>query len=229
MIRKKIPDSEAEFDSLLQSLNEKCSGYKTILNISDEQLAALDVNATCYHACRLMKNQLNDTKVSFTQFVKKVFKGDPKGSMPSAPSLNFVLPAMSAKPGIEKQTEKFIEYLELQDNFSDTIGLDLGFYVETSGAAEPDTLTGDFKIKDLSGYAFNITFRKQGQDAFDLRWRFKGASDWTKILLTRSPYRLQIPPDENGLAVTLEMQGILIRKNEPVGQMSDLKTVIARA
>jgi len=69
----------------------------------------------------------------------------------------------------------------------------------------------------------------QGQDAFDLSYRVKGAPAWTKIRLTSSPYRLEISPDPNGLAVTLEMQGILIRKNEPVGQTSDLKTVIAHA
>lgn len=228
-IRKRIPREEGEFDLLLQNLNEKCDGYKTVLNISDAQLAALETNATAYHACRLLKNQLNDTKVSFTKFVDKLFTGSSKDAAPALPNLTFTPPTLPAKSGIEQQTKKFIEYLELQDNFSDEIGLDLGFYEETGGAGEVVDKVGDFKVKDFSGYALDIIFSKQGQDAFDLKWRIKGTPDWTTVRLVSSPYRLQIPPDPNGLAITLEMQGILIRKNEPVGQSSDLKTVVAHA
>jgi hypothetical protein len=228
-IRKRIPNTEEGFDLLLQNLNGKCEGYKTTLNISGAQLAALDTNATCYHACRLLKNQINDTKVSLTNFVEKLFSGGSKDDMPVAPNLTFVLPTLPVKPGIEEQTRKFIEYLELQDDFSDAIGLDLGFYEETGGAISSEDKTADFKVKDFSGYRLDVLFSLQGQDALDLSYRAKGAPAWTKIRLTSSPYRLEIPPDPNGLAVTLEMQGILIKKNEPVGQASDVKTVIAHA
>ena len=226
-IRKRIPTGEDEFDLLLQNLNEKCEGYKVPLNISGAQLAALDTNATCYHACRLLKNQLNDTKVSLTKFVEKLFSGSSKDDLPVAPVLTFALPALPAKPGIEEQTKKFIEYLELQDDFTDAIGLDLGFYVETSGAGASEDKTADFKVKDFSGYRLDILFSLQGQDALRLSHRVKGATAWTIETLTSSPYTLEIAPDPNGLAVTLEMQGILIKNNKPVGQMSDVKTVIA--
>ncbi len=228
-IRKRIPKDEEEFDLLLQNLNQKSENYKVALNISDSQLGVLATNAACYHGCRLLKNQFGDTKVSLTQFVEKLFSGSPKDDMPTAPTLIFTLPALPAKPGIEEQTKKFIEHLELQDNFSDAIGLDLGFYVETGGTGDKGILLGDFKVKDFSGYALDITFSKQGQEALDFSYRVKGTPNWTKIRLTSSPYRLEITPDPNGLAVTLEMQGVLISKNKPVGQASDVKTAIAHA
>lgn len=40
---------------------------------------------------------------------------------------------------------------------------------------------------------------------------------------------MQVAPDPNGLAVTIEMQGTLIDKNQIVGNTSDVKTVVARA
>jgi hypothetical protein len=181
--------------------------------------------AVSYHGWRLFKNQLNDMKTSITNVVTQLFTGDPKGVVPALPDLTLPAPPMPAKPGIEKQIEKFIGDLERHDNFTEAIGLDLGFYEETSDAGN----VGDFKVKDFMNYALDVFFSLQGQDALDLRWRIKGTVPFTTIRLTSSPYRLQIPPDANGLAVTVEMQGVLIRKNEPVGQASDLKTVIAHA
>jgi hypothetical protein len=229
MIRKKIPFDENGFDLMLQNLDAKCDGYKTALNISGAQLAVLAADAAAYHDWRLVKNQIAESKTSVTNFVKILFTGDKKDPLPMTPVINLGSPALPAKPGIETRTKEFIEYLELQDNFTDAVGLDLGFYVETSGAADPENKVGDFKVRDFSGYELDIIFSKQGADALDLSYRIKGTPAWTKIRLTSSPYRLQITPDPNGLAVTLEMQGILIRKNEPVGQTSDVKTVIAHA
>lgn len=228
-IRKRIPFDEEGFDLLLQSLDEKCPGYQTELNISAAQLAALHTNAVFYHGCRLVKSQINDTKTSLTKYVDKMFSGSSKEALPVAPNLSFELPALPAKPGIEEQTKKFIEFLELQDNFSDAIGLDLGFYEEVSRENDEEKLVGEFKVGDFSGYALEINFSKKGQEALDLNYRVKGTTDWTKIRLTSSPYTLEIPPDPNGLAVTIEMQGILISKNKPVGRVSDVKTVIAHA
>jgi hypothetical protein len=228
-IRKRIPTDEEGYDLLLQNLNEKCPGYKTVLNISGAQLSALDTNATCYHACRLLKNQLNDTKVSLTKFIEKLFSGSSKEDLPPAPNLTFALPTLPAKPGIEEQMKKFIEYLELQDDFTDAIGLDLGFYVETGAAIGAEEKTADFKMKDFSGYRLDVLFSLQGQDALRFSYRVKGTTAWTTVTITSSPYTLEIPPDPDGLAITLEMQAILIKNNKPVGQMSDMKTAIARA
>lgn len=228
-IRKRIPTDEEGFDLLLQNLNQKSENYKVALNISDSQLGVLATNAACYHGCRLLKNQLNDTKVALTQFVEKLFSGSSKNDMPSAPTLSFTLPAMPAKPGIEEQTKKFIEYIELQDDFTEEIGLDLGFYVETGASTGKEEKTADFKTKDFSGYRLDVLFSLQGQDALRFSYRVKGTTGWTHETLTSSPYALEIPPDPNGLAITLEMQAILIKNNKPVGQMSDMKTAIAHA
>lgn len=228
-IRKRIPENEEEFDLLLQSLDEKCPDYKTTLNISDAQLATLGINATFYHAGRLLKNQFNDTKVSLTKYLQKMFAGKLKEDVPAAPNLTFDLPTPPAKPGIEEQTKKFIDYLELQDDFSDAIGLDLGFYVETSGAVSSEDKTADFKVKDYSGYRLDVSFSLQDEDALRLSHRVKGTTEFTHLTLTKSPFELEISPDANGLAITLEMQAILIKNNKPVGQSSGVKTVIAHA
>jgi hypothetical protein len=229
MIRRKVPRDEESFDLMLQNMDGKCPNYKTALNISDAQLDVLKTDAAAYHDWRLVKNQIAESKVSITNFVKILFTGDKKDPLPTTPVVNIGSPALPAKPGIETRTKEFIEYLELQDNFTDAIGLDLGFYEDTSGAVDSENLIGDFKVKDLAGYKLEVAFGKKGQDALDLSWRVKGSAGWNKIRLTSSPYTLEIPPDANGLAVTIEMQGILIKKNEPVGQSSDLKTAIAHA
>ena len=228
-IRKKIPTGEAEFDLLLARLNEKCPDYRRTLNISDAQLAVLSVNATCYHECRLLKDQLEDAKTGFTKFVQELFEGSSKRSTPPPPNLNFELPAMPDRSGIEEQTKKFIEYLELQDDFTDAIGLDLGFYVHTSDAVEIETRTGELKTKDYAGYETDVMFSLKGADAADVRWRVKGETVWNTFRATSSPYRLAIQPDPNGAAITLEMQLIYVKDNKQVGNWSDLKIVVARA
>jgi hypothetical protein len=228
-VHKVIPTDEEGFDLLLQSLDEKCPAFKTTLNISDSMLDALQINATCYHELRLLKDQFNDTKVSLTEFIQKIFSAKSKDALPTAPTLTFTLPVLPGKPGIEEQTKKFIEYLELQDDFTDEMGLNFGFYVETSGAISPEDQIGNFKVKDFSGYRLDILFALHGQDGFKLSYRVKGEIPWTIITLITSPYTLQVPPDPDGLAITLEMKGDLIKNNKPVGQTSDVKTVIAHA
>ena len=228
-IRKRIPENEEEYDLMLETLNEKCPNYKTVLDISGEKLAMISSCAESYHGWRLFKNQLGETKTSVTNLVKQLFEGDPKDVLPALPDFTLTAPPMPAKPGIEKQIEKFIGDLERHDNFTEAIGLDLGFYVESGGGVDKGNLVGDFKFRDFPGYEFDINFGKHGQEALDLGWRVKGTTAWTKIRLTSSPYRLVIPPDPNGLAITIEMQGILISRNKPVGQSSDIKTAIAHA
>ena len=228
-IRKVIPPDEERFDLLAQNLKAKSVNFKTTLNISDEMLAMLDTNAAAYHGLRLLKDQFNNTKTAITNFVEELFTGDKKDPLPPSPNLAFVMPTLPAKPGIEQQIREFIEYLEIQDNFTDAIGLELGFYVETGDSVSPEELVGDFKVKDLSEYRLDILFSLQGQDALRLDYRTKGTSAWTELTLTSSPYTLEVAPDPNGLAVTLEMRGTLVRKNKTVGNTSDTKTVVAHA
>jgi hypothetical protein len=227
-IRKRIPENEEEYDLMLETLAEKCPNYKTTLDISDAKLLMVSSSATAYHGWRLFKNQLSETKTSITQICKQLFEGDPKDALPALPDLTLTAPPMPGKPGIEKQIDKFIGDIERHDNFTDAVGLDLGFYIQTSDAA-PEERTGDFKTKDFAGYGTDIIFSLKGSDALDLRWRVKGETTWNKERITSSPYRLEIPPDPNGLAVTLEMQGIFIEDSKPVGNWSDIKIVVARA
>jgi hypothetical protein len=229
MVVKRIPRDEEGFDLLLQSLYEKAVNYKTVLNISDEMLDRLHKNAMAYHEWRMVKVQIAASKKSVTEFVEQLFSGDKKNALPVTPIINLGTPTLPDKPGIEMQTREFIEYLELQDAFTDAIGLDFGFYVNTSDSSSPEDLTINFKVKDYSGYRLDIIFSLHEQDALDLSYRIKGAPNFTKVTATSSPYTLEVPPDPDGLAITLEMYAILIRKNKPVGQTSDVKTVIAHA
>ncbi|HQU85457.1 MAG TPA: hypothetical protein PKY59_20110 [Pyrinomonadaceae bacterium] len=229
-IKKVIPRYEEGMDLLAQNLNSKLPALKTTLNISDDMLETLSKNAAAYHGWRLLKDQLSNTKIAVTSFVDNLFRGDKKDPVPTKPDLTFVAPQLPQKPGIETQIKELIEYIELQDAFTDAIGLDLGFYVEEGDSASPETLVGNFKTEDLSGYRLKIIFSLQKQDAFRLGYRIKGAGGgaWTFLTLTKSPYILEITPDPNGLAVTVEMQGTLVKNNETVGHSSDPKTVVAK-
>lgn len=228
-ITKRLPKNEAGYELLAQKMNSKLTALKTTLNISTEQLANLEQIAAAYEGWRLLKEQLADTKTAVTEFVRILFKGDKNDPLPATPNLTFVIPPLTAKPGIERQLNDLIEYIEIQDNFTDAIGLDLGFYVETGDNISPEELTAEFEVDDLSAYRLEIEFSLQKQDAFRLSYRTKGGGGWTDLTLTSSPYILQITPDPNGLAVTIEMQGSLIDKNQIVGNTSDVKTVVAHA
>ncbi|MCD9188862.1 MAG: hypothetical protein LUM44_20760 [Pyrinomonadaceae bacterium] len=228
-IRKVIPLDEEGFELLVIKMNSKLNGWKTVVNVSTDQLSNLEQLAAAYQGWRLLKAQLADTKTSITEFVRLLFEGDKNEPLPATPALTFVIPPLPAKPGIEQQLKELIEYIELQDGFTDAIGLDLGFYVETGDNLSPEELTGDFEVDDLSAYRLEIKFSLQKQDAFRLSYRTKGVSAWTELTLTSSPYILQVTPDPNGLAVTLEMKGTLIDKNQTVGNTSDTKTVVAHS
>lgn len=228
-VRKRIPRDEESFDLMLQNMDSKCDGYRVPLNISTEQLTTLATNAASYHGWRLLKSQFSDTKTSITNFVEILFSGNKKAPLPPTPGLTFDLPPLPAKPGIEKQTNEFIEYLEMQDNFTPAIGQDLGFYEEVADVGASEEKTAEFSAQNISGYQLKITFSLQKQNALRLSYRVKGTTAWTHETLTNSPYILELEPDPNGNAVTLEMQARLIKNNKPVGNLSDLKTVIARA
>ena len=192
-VRKRIPTGEGEFDLLLAKF--ECEMWRLSnpeLNISAAQLATLATNAAAYHGWRLLKSQISDTKTSITNFVEFLFNGDKKDPLTPTPGLTFVVPTLPAKPGIERQTKEFIEYLEIQDNFTDAIGLDLGFYTEVGSGIAPEDRTAEFKVNDSFNYALIVSFSLQGQDALRLSYRVKGTTAWTKETLVTSPYTLEV-------------------------------------
>ncbi len=229
MIRKRIPKDEEGFDLMLQNMNAKCEAYKDVLNISAAQLATLATDAVSYHDWRLVKNQFAETKVSFTEFVELLYNGDKNAPVPAIPTVSIGSPTLPTKLGIEPRTKEFIEYLEVQENFTDAMGLNLGFYENVPDPVAPGDRTAKITAQDLINYAIKILFSKQGLGGLRLSWRIKGTTTWTHETLTDSPYILQIPPDPNGQAITIELQAVLIEKNKPVGNPTDIKTVIAHA
>ncbi|MEQ1924419.1 MAG: hypothetical protein ABL952_18125, partial [Pyrinomonadaceae bacterium] len=99
----------------------------------------------------------------------------------------------------------------------------LGIVSSKDAPLNPVTLTADFTVRTLAGFAVEVTFSRQGMTAMRFEYRHKGGN-WIFVnVLNSSPGTLVITPQTPGTAEQIEMRSILMDKNDPVGNYSDTK------
>lgn len=168
-----------------------------------------------------IQQQLDQIEQFFQQ-IWKLPKGSPQPLVPAvalppdAPAVVFV--------GVRSRTREIAKFIKGNPGYAKADGELLGIVTATSLPPNFGQLIADFKVRTLANFDVEIVFKKQGADGIRIEFRYKGG-EWIYLTtLTSSPGVVHINPQVAGVAEQLEMRGIMIEKNQPVGNFSDTKT-----
>lgn len=168
-----------------------------------------------------------DAIVDKDGYFDTILKGAIGSPGPSAAAIS--LPAggpVQPPPGARQRVRDIANFIKGNPNYVVADGELLGIVTTGSDSLNPGDLTASFTVKTLADFALEVTFKKQGMSAMRFEYRRKGG-DWQFItVLTNSPGSFSIAPAVAGTAEQIEMRSILMDKNQPVGNYSDIKTAL---
>ena len=111
-----------------------------------------------------------------------------------------------------------------KSNYSVADGELLGFESPTHTAKPDSEITAKFTNRTMTNYDLDIKFVKQGL-ALRLESRFKGAA-WKYLTTLTDDGTVHIEPTTPGEAQQVELRAVMLRKNQPVGNYSEIQTAI---
>lgn len=227
MADKPFPNTEPEVNLLFQTM-------ATVLPTVNAQLglAAADVDffvkqAPNYQYLLNVAQEISDQKEAFTSFKRSIFEGDPLAPAPTPPVFPTVSGPNPFLNGLETEAKAIIKRIKASAGYNQTIGEQLGLVDTGPSSFNPNDLTAALKITSKSGNIVEIAFSKQGQDAMRVEMKRKSETEWglagTYLSSPGTHAVPSIPPDE---PESRQYRGVLIKKNDPIGNLSPIYTVV---
>ena len=224
---KEFPGTEAEVNLLFQTM-------KTVLPTVNGQLglAATDVEffikqADNYQYLITVAQEISYQKEAFTTFKRSIFKGDPLAPPPVPPAFPGISGPQPFFSGLETEAKAIIKRIKASAGYNQTIGEQLGLVDTGPAPFNPNDLTAALKITSKPGNIVEIAFSKQGQDAMRVEMKRKSETEWglagTYLSSPGTQAVPSIPPDE---PESRQYRGVLLKKNDPIGNLSPIYTVV---
>ena len=227
MADKEFPRTEAEVNLLLQTMATVLPTVNGQLGLDGTDVAFVIKQAENYQYTLNVAQEISDQREAFTSFKRSLFKGDPLAPAPNPPVFPVIALPNPAANGIEETLKAIIRRIKASAGYNDTIGEQLGLVDTGFNPISPDTLTAELKLKALSNSRVEVAFSKQGQDAMRAEFRRKGDTSWSLAgIYTSSPgvhEVASIPADD---PESREYRGVLVKKNQNVGNYSPIYVVI---
>ena len=153
---------------------------------------------------------------------------EPAGTPPPS-TVTIALPSGTPNeilPGARARVRDIANFIKGNPVYVKSDGELLSIVTSEPAPLNPIDLTADCKIRTMPGFALEATFSKQGQDAMRFEMRHKGGEWQFVTVLTSSPGTFVITPTTPGEAEQVEIRSIMIKKNQMIGNYSDIKTAL---
>ena len=227
MADKQFPTTEAELNLLLQSLNTKLPTYSATLGITAPEMTSLSYDAVNFNYIINFAQLVNDSKDAFFAFKEDLIDGEVSNIELPIPTFPTVSMPEAALPGIKKRLRSLLKRIKSAPAYTEQIGEDLGLVEKDASGFNPDDLFAELKPRAISNGRVEISFSKQGMDAMRVEFKRKGESSWSLAsVFTASPGIHDAPSVPPDTPESREYRGILIKKNDPIGNMSPSYTIV---
>jgi hypothetical protein len=149
--------------------------------------------------------------------------GSPK---PVFPTLTVTPPPNDVPAGIFQRLDERVRRVRAAAAYTDEIGALLKIMPARSESIANSELMPAIKAAARPGNIVEIRFTRGDTDGISLQMRLDKEEDWKDAgRFVRSPARLEIP-DGTGLPRAVQIRARYIIGNDPVGQNSDIVTVV---
>ncbi|HEX8369460.1 MAG TPA: hypothetical protein VF604_13020 [Pyrinomonadaceae bacterium] len=223
-----FPRKEPEVDALLQLWHERMPDHQTRYTLTAAQLAQVLDDALVYRHMLNATNLLDEDVKEFYTYKKNIMKGDPNVEAGDYPKIEMPsLPTLTNPPraGIEKRNQELYNFLKAHPNRTAESLADLGIGEAGGDPVSPEDLKPALKAQARIDDKIEIAFNKQGQSAVRIQ-RETGADKWTNAgEPTSSPF-VDETPSPDGKPEKRRYRAVYLAKNQPVGQYSDIVSVV---
>lgn len=227
MADKPFPTNEADLNLLLQTFKAKLPLHATALGLTPAEVTTESEDADNFNYVITMAPQVMDAKDAYFAFKDLLIDGEISTVQPPMPTFPTVTTPQHPFPGIKKRTRMLIKRIKASPGYTTQIGEDLGLIENDQQGFNPNELFAELKLRAMSDSRVEITFSKQGQDAMQVTFRRKGDTAWTAAgTYTSSPAVHTAPPTVPGDPESREYRGILVKKNDPIGNMSPSYNIV---
>lgn len=148
--------------------------------------------------------------------------GDPTPIFPTAPVLVF---PTAVATGIFERLDKLVTKIKAADNYTETIGAELGILPSQGEDLSPSERKPTLKLEALfTGYKFNATVGNRDGLAFQIQICRANTEVWTNEAFgSKNPLEVEITPTTPGEPERIQVRAVLLENNKPVGQPSDMQ------
>lgn len=213
--------------NMFMNVKDKIGAYEVPFGMTPAQVAA--IVAICEKCLYILEyvRESKSTMNALTEWRDIIFEGDPVGgAAPKAPDFTAFVDPTGLSIGMFDQFRKDIDLVKRLPGYTEAAGEDLGI-VGTETVTEPlAEMKPGLSFTTSAGYEVAVKGKMQRMDAIRLEFRLNGTSEWVQVaFLTGTPATFTIPPMDGGKPETGDIRGRYIKKNQPVGEYSDLATI----
>lgn len=223
-----FPKTQTGVNALLQIWYVKMPDHQTRYTLTAAQLAQVLDDALVYQHLINTGSLLDEDVKEFYTYKKNIMEGDPNIEAGDYPKIEMPsLPALTNPPkaGIEKRNQELYNFLKAHPNRTAESLADLGIGEGEGDSISPDDLKPALKAQARIDDKIEIAFKKQGQSAIRIQ-RETGADKWTNAGdATSSPF-IDETPSPDGKPEKRRYRAVYLSKNQPVGQYSDIVTIV---
>ena len=207
--------------------NDELPNVAPTLNISPEMLTQLAEDYANFAYLRSFSNALASHKESYQDF-KDIIFDDPNELVPEAPAFNSVTMPGPYKSGIIPRARALAQYIKASPGYTDQLGELLDLVVDNPDNIQPGDILPVLKPEALNTGNVEIKFSKQGLDAMKIFWRPKGEQEWQDVgsFMTSPAVHVVTYASSDKQPMALEYRGILLKKDQPVSQYSQIASIV---
>lgn len=212
-----LPEWYQNFTTQIQTLSAK-------YGITTDQVTTIQADNAWIQYWVPAISSANAQFDNLNEYFKTIWKATTDTPEPKVPVLT--LPAgapAKLAAGISTRTRDVANFIKGNPLYSQTDGELLRIVSQNGEPRPPSEITAEFKLRALANFSLEVTFTRQGQDAIHIEYRRKGGAWTLATTLTSSPGVFSIDPLVAGQSEQVEVRGILLKKNLPVGNFSDIK------
>jgi hypothetical protein len=227
MADKPFPNTESEINLLFQTMKTQLPLVNGQLGLAQADVDFFVKQAGNYQYLLNVAQEISDQKEAFTAFKRSIFEGDMLAPAPTPPAFPTILGPNPFVNGLETEAKAIIKRIKASVAYNQTIGEQLGLIDTGPAPFNPNDLTAALKLKSKSGSVVEIVFSRQGQDAIRVEFRRKSQAEWSLAGVYLSSPGIHavasVPPDE---PESRQYRAILLKKNDPIGNLSPIYTVV---
>jgi hypothetical protein len=146
---------------------------------------------------------------------------------PVFPPITFGPPANNRPAGMFQRLIELVDRIRAAPAYSPEIGASLAIIPQISSNIAPEELKPVIKASESnSGYTFPLNITRMGMPQFKVQMRRTSDGPWEDVAFgTSSPIEISVTPTNPGHPERVLIRAVLMQKNKPVGQPSDMTYV----
>lgn len=222
------PKSEAELVIWFKNFAQVLSTHATALGLTAAEVAAMQADAAMLDF--LITDFVPTTqaglqsRVAFKNVLKDGPIGETGGDFPPPPAIG--TPPTMVAPGILPRLRQLIQRIKTSPNYTEAIGQALAIVGAEKNTPDDTSAKPTGKAIALPMSQVRLEFVKRGYSGVSIESRRAGETNWTVLGTDNfSPYIDTRPPLQAGKAEVREYRMRFLRRDEAVGEWSDISSV----